>query len=139
MGTVGSRPTGDRDKRPANAARIMPSLSFSLMPHHVEAIRDAAIHQQVSQSQVVRAALDRFFPEYLPDVVDEDGLSVQHGHGAAVGMAQLVRQLAGLRRELSELRQFLSLAEDAREFDGAPAFAHYRMLDDLAIDSPSSD
>jgi hypothetical protein len=94
----------------------MPSLSFSLMPHHVDAIRDAAIKQQVSQSQVVREALDRYFPEYLPAAPEEEDVVVHRPPGSTVGLAQLIREIAGLRRELTDLRQTIAFHDwDAEE------------------------
>jgi hypothetical protein len=100
--------TIERTARPSNLVRLMPTLSFSLMPHQIEAIRDAAIRLQVSQSHVVRAALDQFFPGYSSQSTDEDEPPVQRNRVASPGIAQLVRELAGLRRELTELRQHLA-------------------------------
>jgi hypothetical protein len=89
----------------------MPSLSFSLLPCHIEAIREASMRLQVSQSQVVRDALDHFFPECSSDghAVDEAG--THRNHGSSPAMARLVRELAGLRRELGDLRQMVAHLE----------------------------
>ena len=106
-----SRLAGDGQKRPSNVVRLMPTLSFSLMPHQVEAIRDAAMRQQVSQSQVVRAALDQFFPGNPANSSGEDHPRLPRPQNSAPGTAQLVRELAGLRRELTELRQLLAQPE----------------------------
>lgn len=106
-----SRHAGDRTRRPSNVVRLMPTLSFSLMPHQIEAIRDAAMRQQVSQSQVVRTALDQFFPETFEDASGEDAREQGRAQNAAPSAARLVRELAGLRRELNVLRQLLAHSE----------------------------
>lgn len=95
----------------------MPSVSFSLFPHHIDAIRELAIRLQVSQSQVVRDALDQFFPECGADATDDLEASVQRSHGSSPAMAGLVRVLAGVHRELVELRQMVAhidLAQSGR-------------------------
>jgi hypothetical protein len=105
---------GEHDKRPTNSVRIMPSLSFSLMPHHVEAIRDAAIREQVSQSQIVRDALDHYFPTYVP-ISEEEPPPAPRAPVATVGLAQLIRELAVLRRELADMRQIVAGREHERD------------------------
>jgi hypothetical protein len=95
-------------KRPTNDSRSMPSLSFSLASHHIDAIRDAAIRQQVSQSQVVREALDNYFPQCGEQPSTDDDVPIPRASGTSPALARLVRELATLRRELVELRQIMT-------------------------------
>ena len=106
-------------KRPTNDARSMPSLSFSLASHHIDAIRDAAIRQQVSQSQVVREALDSYFPQCVSTQTTDDDVPVPRASGTSPAMARLVRELATLRRELVELRQIMANMDYEQRKEGA--------------------
>jgi hypothetical protein len=97
-------------KRPSNDARSMPSLSFSLQPCQIDAIREASIRLQVSQSQIVRDALNRYFPRCGTDAMGDEA-AAPRSHSPSTGLARIVRELAGVHRELAELKQLLANRE----------------------------
>ena len=106
-------------KRPTNDSRSMPSLSFSLASYHIDAIREAAIRQQVSQSQIVREALDSYFPHCGAQPSTDDDGPGPRASGTSPALARLIRELATLRRELVELRQIMANRDyELRQDDG---------------------
>lgn len=82
----------------------MPSLTFSLLPEHADLIRAASLREQVSQSRVVRRALDLYFPECGCEPEREDGHAGTSRIGAIPAMSRLIRELASLRRDVAEMR-----------------------------------
>jgi hypothetical protein len=125
-------------KRPTNDARSMPSLSFSLHPCQIDAIREASIRMQVSQSQVVREALDHFFPGCGSDALGDEAASTPRSHGPSTALTRIVRELAGVHRELAELRQMLANREAALSNRNYAAYTPAEPIGgDVAIESPA--
>jgi hypothetical protein len=99
---------GHTQSRPKNRDRSMPSATFSLRPHHLDAIREAACHRQTSHSEVVRQALDVAL-KGQPMSPSEPGVAnlqdqVQKPAHVGLPMPPLAKELAAIRRELMELR-----------------------------------
>ena len=125
-------------KRPSNDSRSMPSLSFSLQPCQIDAIREASIRLQVSQSQVVRDALDHYFPGCAPDAHGDEAAATQRSHGPSTALARIVRELAGVHRELTELRQMLANREAALSDQNYTEFTPAESVDgNIIVDSPA--
>lgn len=57
-------------KRATNRKRPKPTACFALLPEQVEQLRDIAQERQVSQSMLVREALDQYFRRIITEVAD---------------------------------------------------------------------
>lgn len=58
-------------KRATNRKRPKPTACFALLPEQVEQLRDIAEDRQVSQSMLVREALDQYFRQIIQEVVEQ--------------------------------------------------------------------
>lgn len=58
-------------KRATNRKRPKPTACFALLPEQVEQLRQIAEERGVSQSLLVREALDRYFRQIIQEAVDE--------------------------------------------------------------------
>lgn len=58
-------------KRATNRKRPKPTACFALLPEQVEQLRDIAEERQVSQSMLVREALDQYFRQIIQEVVEQ--------------------------------------------------------------------
>lgn len=105
---------GKDEPRPGNAERIMPSATFSLRRHHIEAIREVA-RRRVSQSEVVRQILDLAYPQGVSSPVGgEAELAVcKPDPYVSPAMAPVIKELAATRRELASLRVLVARLEGA--------------------------
>ena len=99
---------GHTQSRPKNRDRGMPSATFSLRPHQLDAIREAACHRQTSHSEVVRQALDLALKGQPMSPSESNGAKLpdQVQKPAHVGspMPPWTKELAAIRRELMDLR-----------------------------------
>lgn len=80
-------------KRAQNRKRPKPTACFALLPEQVEQLRDLAEERQVSQSMLVREALDQYFRQIIQEVVQQRSQDdTQRSSGSApVEMAQHLR------------------------------------------------
>ena len=58
-------------KRAENRKRPKPTACFALLPEQVERLRQMAEERQVSQSMLVRDALDHYFRQIIQEVVEQ--------------------------------------------------------------------
>lgn len=63
--------SGAAKKRAPNRKRPKPTACFALLPEQVEQLRDLAEERQVSQSMLVREALDQYFRQIIRDAVEQ--------------------------------------------------------------------
>lgn len=59
-----TRPSQNRDRK-------LPTVSYSLRPEQLEGLRQVAMERGVSQSTVLRDAIDRLFVQIVEDALDE--------------------------------------------------------------------
>ncbi|MGI8642702.1 MAG: CopG family transcriptional regulator [Thermomicrobiales bacterium] len=62
---------GPAKKRASNRKRPKPTACFALLPEQVEQLRDLAEGRQVSQSMLVREALDQYFRQIIQEAVEQ--------------------------------------------------------------------
>jgi hypothetical protein len=85
----------------------MSTSSFSLLPRQIEAIRASAQREGVSQSEIVRRAIDLALIEASPPPGSPTGPPGPGRRGHTV-LAPIVKELATIRRELGMLRETLA-------------------------------
>jgi hypothetical protein len=93
-------------KRPA---RGMATANFSLLPRHIEAIREAAQREGVSQSEIVRRAVELALNASSPRPGAPNGPPGRRGQTV---LAPVVKELATIRRELGLLRDAITRLEE---------------------------
>jgi len=121
----------------ASDAHVMQTLSFSLAPAHVGLLRAAAARSGVSQSRIVRDALDHYFPERVSADGSGDAVVSKLPQGTSVpALTGLVRELAAFRREIAGIRNTVDQInrELAHERGGSPLSSQFTDLDHLIGD-----
>ena len=106
---------------PKNHDRGMPSATFSLRPHHIDAIREAAINMQLSQSEIVRKALDLALQEYALQTPAPNGAAPKQRDRlqGSTALVPLTKELAAIRRELNDLKHVVARLPEVRAHDDA--------------------